>query len=139
MFKKLKGILSSILDIKSLLTFFGITSISSIFYYGDIALDYFYSNVPIILVISLIMILIAFNILFAKIMAVEKTQRIITLESRVDSLYKQHSRDPITDKWIVKGLEKLEAERVELGVNSFTQGKLEIMLSNIDYDTIYQN
>jgi hypothetical protein len=140
--KALNDIISTMKDIKSLLTFFSISG-ASVLSFSNEALNIFVDNLPFIFILSLFSMFIYINIsnkaMEKRVLLVERNQRITALKYRVDSLYKSYGKSKIKDKWVVKGLEDLKNELTELSVNSYTQGKLEAMIANIDYDAIYDN
>lgn len=139
----LVDIISSIKDIKILLTFFGVTGVSVVNFSSE-ALNFFYTNIHLFSLFSLFLMLIyientkqtmvkvqqAQN---TKLLEVETNQRIRDLKARVDSAYKEYGNNKIVDEWVIKGLLELKDELDELNVNSYTQGKLESMIRNIEY------
>jgi len=139
----LVDIISLIKDLKFLLAFFGVTGAGIVNFSGE-ALNFFYTNIHLFSVFSLFLMLIYIEITKqtmikvqqaqnAKLLEVETNQRIRDLKARVDSAYKEYGNDKIIDGWVIKGLLELKDELDELGVNSYTQGKLESMIRNIEY------
>lgn len=139
-----KGIILTIKDIKSLLTFFGITG-AGVLNYSDEILTFFYTYAHLFYIGSIFLLIIYIELTkkvmvnkyleqSIKISEVEKNQRIRDLKARVDSAYKEYGGDKINDRWVIAGLLELKKELDELSVNSYTQGKLESMIDNIEYE-----
>jgi len=76
--------------------------------------------------------------LSVKVDELSHNQQVRDLKTKVLSEYKEYGNKSIQDKLVADYLMDLEKDRAELKINSFTQGQLTKMISNIDYDKIIE-
>ena len=145
--KILKDLFSVARDVKTFLAFFGVTGITFVQYKEEF-LYYLYTyqvQYAIMLLVVVYYIVVSKNNmncnikeLSVKVEDLSHQQRVRDLKTKVLSAYKEYGNKTIDDKLVADYLMDLEKDRAELKVNSFTQGQLTKMISNIDFDKIIE-
>ena len=132
--KVYKDIISTMKEMRSLLTFFGISG-ASVISFSNEAMNLFIQHLPLVFLVSIFTMFMYMErtrkAMNERLILVEHNQRVSSLKQSIDSMYKEYGNKPIADELVIKSLYARRDELIELGVNSYTQGKLEKMISNI--------